>query len=239
MAARSGRPPRLWARARVDALLHEMDLDGEREDYIAEIIRLSQKYKFVTPYTAFLAAPRALLRPRLIQPGDPVIRVKTDEAITSVFAVLPFGETLPLKFLPAEGVWEGRFLAPAWMPDGTYHCRLLMSDRQGNGYQEEKSFVIDSHAPKLKISVASPTVRAGDEVLVRVAADSDTARLVARMYGAQPAQLFWSDKEKTNVGRLRVPRGLAAGRYMLTVSAEDFAHNQSSAEAQIEVLAHF
>ena len=234
-----GHLPRLWARARVDALLHEMDLDGEREDYIAEIIRLSQKYKFVTPYTAFLAAPRALLRPRLIQPGDPVIRVKTDEAITSVFAVLPFGETLPLKFLPAEGVWEGRFLAPAWMPDGTYHCRLLMSDRQGNGYQEEKSFVIDSHAPKLKISVASPTVRAGDEVLVRVAADSDTARLVARMYGAQPAQLFWSDKEKTNVGRLRVPRGLAAGRYMLTVSAEDFAHNQSSAEAQIEVLGHF
>ena len=26
--------PRLWARARVDALLREMDLNGEREDYI-------------------------------------------------------------------------------------------------------------------------------------------------------------------------------------------------------------
>ncbi|MCA1592094.1 MAG: VIT and VWA domain-containing protein [Acidobacteria bacterium] len=89
--------PRLWARARVDALLNEMNLSGEREDFIAEIIRLSQKYKFVTPYTAFLAAPRALLRPRLIQPGDPVIRVRTDESVKSVFAVLPFGETLPLK----------------------------------------------------------------------------------------------------------------------------------------------
>ena len=54
--------PRVWARARVDALLYEMNLNGEREDYIAEIIRLSQKYKFVTPYTAFLAAPRSLLR---------------------------------------------------------------------------------------------------------------------------------------------------------------------------------
>src|SRR5205085_11104928 len=73
--------PRLWARARVDALLYEMNLNGEREDYIAEIIRLSQKYKFVTPYTAFLAAPRALLRPRVIQPGDPVIRIKTDASI--------------------------------------------------------------------------------------------------------------------------------------------------------------
>src|SRR2546423_9658456 len=111
--------PRVWARARVDALLREMDLNGEREDYINEVIRLSQKYKFVTPYTAFIAAPRALLRPRLIQPGDPVIRVKTDASVRSVFAVLPFGETLPLKFLPAAGVWEGRFLAPAWMPDGS------------------------------------------------------------------------------------------------------------------------
>jgi Ca-activated chloride channel family protein len=228
--------PRLWARARVDALLHEMDTNGEREDYIAEIIRLSEKYKFVTPYTAFIAAPRALLRPRLIQPGDPVLRVKTDASIASVFAVLPFGETLPLKFLPAEGVWEVRFFAPAWMPDGTYRCRLLLTDKNGNGYQEEKSFVIDSHAPKLTPKIESPAVRAGEDVLLRVDADSDTARLVARMYGAQPVQLFWSTREQTNMGKLRVPPGLAAGRYTVTISAEDFAHNQSSAEIQIEVL---
>ncbi|HZS08362.1 MAG TPA: VIT and VWA domain-containing protein [Blastocatellia bacterium] len=228
--------PRLWARARVDALLYEMNLDGEREDYIAEIIRLSQKYKFVTPYTAFLAAPRALLRPRVIQPGDPVIRVRTDASITSIFAVLPFGETLPLKFLPAERVWEVRFLAPPSLPDGTYRCRLLMTDRDGHGYQEEKSFVIDSHPPKLKASVQSQSVRSGDELLIRVAADGDTMRLVAKMYGAQPVQLFWSGSDQANVGRLRIPAGLAAGQYTLTISAEDFAHNQSSVEVSIEVL---
>ncbi|HXM36920.1 MAG TPA: VIT and VWA domain-containing protein [Pyrinomonadaceae bacterium] len=231
-----GHLPRLWARARVDALLREMDMNGEREDYIAEIIRLSEKYKFVTPYTAFIAAPRALLRPRLIQPGDPVLRVKTDESIKSVFVVLPFGETLPLKFLSGEGVWEVRFLAPAWMPDGSYRCRLLLTDKNGNGYQEEKSFVIDSHAPKLKAQVDSQIVRAGDELLIRCGADSDTDRLVAKMYGAQPVQLFWSSREQTNVGRLRVPAGLAAGKYTVVISAEDFAHNQSSAEIQIEVL---
>ena len=228
--------PRLWARARVDALLREMDTNGEREDYIAEIIRLSEKYKFVTPYTAFIAAPRALLRPRLIQPGDPVLRVKTDGSIVSVFAVLPFGETLPLKFLPSQGVWEVRFFAPAWTPDGTYRCRVLLTDKDGNGYQEEKSFVIDSHAPKLTPKIESQAVRAGDDVLLRVDADSDTARLVARMYGVQPVQLFWSSKEQTNMGKLRVPTGLAAGRYTVTISAEDFAHNQSSAEIQIEIL---
>jgi Ca-activated chloride channel family protein len=213
-----------------------MNLNGEREDYIAEIIRLSQKYRFVTPYTAFLAAPRALLRPRLIQPGDPVIRVKTDPSIKSVFAVLPYGETLPLKFLQSEGVWEGRFFAPAWMPDGAYKCRLLLTDRNGNGYEEEKSFVVDSHAPRLKVRLAAETVRAGSHIQLRVDADRDTARLVAKFYGAQPAQLFWSAQEKTNTGRLHVPAGLAAGQYTLTVTAEDFAHNQSTTEVRVEVI---
>ncbi len=229
--------PRVWARARVDALLQAMNVDGEREDYIAEIIRLSEKYKFVTPYTAFIAAPRALLRPRFIQPGDPVIRVKTDESIKEVFAVLPFGETLPLKFLEKEGVWETRFLAPAWMPDGTYKCRLLLTDKNNNGYQEEKTFVVDSHAPKIKINLPSPTVKAGDEITLKVSADSDTARLVAKFYGAKPVQLFWSNAEKANVGKLRVPESLSAGKYVLTVTAEDFAHNQTSEEVNVEVLA--
>jgi Ca-activated chloride channel homolog len=228
--------PRLWARARIDWLVKEMDLTGEREDFITEIVALSQKYRLVSPYTAFIAAPRALLRPRLIQPGDPVIRVKTDESITQVFAVLPFGETLPLRFLASEGVWETRFLAPAWMADGTYHCRLLLTDRDGNGFEETKSFVVDSSAPNLRISLPKTTFQGGEEIELRVAADRDTAKLTAKFYGAKPVQLFWSAAEKTNLGKLLVPANIASGQYVLTVSAEDFAHNQSSEEIRIEVI---
>jgi Ca-activated chloride channel family protein len=228
--------PRVWARARVDALLREMDLNGEREDYISEIIQLSEKYRFVTPYTAFIAAPRALLRPRLIQPGDPVLRVKTDKSINSVFAVFPFGETLPLTFLKSEGVWEVRFFAPAWLPDGTYRCRLLMTDKNGAAYHETKSFVIDSHAPKVKVKLANAMVRAGDDLVLRVGADSDTVRLFARIYGSQPARLSWSAQEQTNVGKLRIAAGLATGRYTITVLAEDSAHNQSTVEIPIDVI---
>ncbi|MDQ6788338.1 MAG: VIT and VWA domain-containing protein [Acidobacteriota bacterium] len=228
--------PRVWARARVNALAAAMNRDGEREDYIAEIIRLSEKYKFVTDYTAFIAAPRALLRPRLIQPGDPVIRVKTDESVREVFAVLPFGEALPLKFLESEGVWETRFLAPVWMADGTYKCRLLLIDKNGDGYQEEKTFVVDSRAPKVKVSLDKQTFRAGEEINLKVSADSDTNRLIAKFYGAKPVQIFWSNEAKTNVGKLRIPDGLASGKYVLSVSAEDFAHNQTNEEMQIEVL---
>lgn len=228
--------PRVWARARVNALLQAMNRDGEREDYIAEIIRLSEKYKFVTPYTAFIAAPRALLRPRLIQPGDPVIRVKTDESVKEVFAVLPFGETLPLKFLETEKVWETRFLAPVWMADGTYKCRLLLTDKNGVGYSEEKTFVVDSRAPKVKINLDRKTFQAGEILNLKVSADSDTNRLFARIYGTNAVQLFWSNQEKSNVGKLRIPENLASGKYVLTVTAEDFAHNQATEELQIEVL---
>ncbi|MDQ2746725.1 MAG: VWA domain-containing protein [Acidobacteriota bacterium] len=228
--------PRVWARAKVDALLDLMNRDGEREDLIAEIIRLSEKYKFVTPYTAFLAAPRALLRPRLIQPGDPVIRVKTDESVTTVFAVLPFGETLPLKFSDTEKVWETRFLAPVWMNDGTYQCRLLLTDKNGNGYQENKTFVVDSRAPKVTIKLEKQSFKAGDEITVRVSADRDTMRLNAKFYGAKPAQIVWSNAEKTNIGKLKIPAELASGTYDLTVTAEDFAHNQTTEQVRVEVL---
>lgn len=228
--------PRLWAKARVNSLLQVMNLNGERKDYIAEIIRLSTKYKLVTPYTAFIAAPRALLRPRLIQPGDPVIRLKTDSSITQVFAVLPFGETLPLKFLANEGVWETRFLAPANMADGVYSCRILLTDNQGNGYQEEKTFVVDSHAPKVKIKLEKLVFQPDEEVLLKVSADKDTTKLIGKLYGAKPVQLFWSAQDKANVGKMLIPKSLIAGKYTLTVTAEDSAHNLSATEIEVEVL---
>jgi Ca-activated chloride channel family protein len=122
------------------------------------------------------------------------------------------------------------------MPDGTYACRLLLTDKDGNGAEERKTFVVDSHASKLAINLPRQTVHAGDEILVKVSADGDTARLVAKLYGAAPAELFWSNAEKANVGRIRVPANLTAGKYVLTVTAEDFAHNQSTAEINVEVL---
>ena len=85
--------PRLWAQARVNALLEQIARDGETRAAIEEIIRLSRQYKFVTPYTSFLAVPRSLLRPRIIRPGDPVLRIHTDPSITSVIALFPFGLT--------------------------------------------------------------------------------------------------------------------------------------------------
>ncbi len=227
--------PRMWARARVDALLRQIALEGETKEAVDEIIALSKKYKFVTPYTSFLAAPRSLLRPRVIRPGDPVLKVRADASINEVTAVFPFGMVKRLEYLKDEDVWETRFIAPREMTDGVYYCRLILVDRQGRAYQEEKSFVIDSRPPRLQPSLSQTRVRAGEEIAITVRADSDTRRIAARIFGGSPVAIVWDAKAKANVGQLRIPAGLPSGTYTIQVTAEDFAHNLSVTEIMIEV----
>lgn len=227
---------RLWARARVDALLRQIALTGETREAIDEIIALSKKHKFVTPYTSFLAAPRSLLRPRVIRPGDPVLRVRADESIKEVTAVFPFGLTKQMVYLKGEDVWQTRFIAPREMADGVYRCRLILVDDKGRAFQEEKSFVIDSRPPRLQAETAQPRVRAGEDLAITVRADADTRRIAARIFGALPVPVVWDGKAKANVGYLRIPAGLPAGTYTIQVTAEDFAHNSSATEITIEVV---
>jgi Ca-activated chloride channel family protein len=228
--------PRLWARARVDALLEKIERDGEDQATIDEIIRLARKYKFVTPYTSFLAVPRALLRPRVIRPGDPILRVKTDESIVSVIAVFPFGLVQPLRHLSSEDVWQTRFLAPADMQDGTYTVRLILRDQAGRTYRESKTFLIASKPPVVQVKVDRKRYQRGDSIAMKVSASETTRSLVARIDGAVPVPLRWDSKSGTNTGALMIPEQMIPGTYKLTVTAEDIAHNIGTQEVQIEVL---
>jgi Ca-activated chloride channel family protein len=228
--------PRLWARARVDALLEKIEREGEDKATIDEIIRLARKYKFVTPYTSFLAVPRALLRPRVIRPGDPVLRVKTDPSIISVVALFPFGLVKTLRYLPDEDTWQTRFLAPAEMNDGTYRVRLVLRDKTGHVYRESKSFVILSKPPVVRVRLERAQFRRGETVALRASASASTRTVVARMTGASPVYLRWNQQAGANTGDLVIPDYLPAGKYTLTVTAEDIAHNIGSQEVAIEVL---
>jgi Ca-activated chloride channel family protein len=228
--------PRTWAKARVDALLAKIEREGEDRASVDEIIRLARKYKFVTPYTSFLAAPRALLRPRVIRPGDPVIRVKTDPSITSVVALFPFGLIKTLRYLPGEDMWQTRFLAPKDMSDGTYVVRLILRDREGHVYRESKTFVIVTQPPVVRVHLDKKQFRRGEPIPLRVSASARTRTVLARLYGAEPAYLAWNQDAGANTGNLLVPADLPAGSYTLTVTAEDIAHNIGSQEVTIEVL---
>ena len=228
--------PRLWARARVDALLEKIEREGEDAASIEEIIRLSRQYKFVTPYTSFLAAPRALLRPRVIRPGDPVIRVKTDPAIVSVVALFPFGLVKKLRYLPDEDTWQTRFLVPTDLQDGTYPVRLVMRDRSGQTYRESKTFVIASKSPTVQIKLPKTRYRRGELLGLKVAASQNTRTLVARLEGVAPVSLRWDAKAGANTGELFIPDQMIPGTYHLTVTAEDIAHNMGSQGVDIEIV---
>jgi Ca-activated chloride channel family protein len=238
--------PRIWAQARVNALLAEIDSNGESEAAIDEIIRLSRRYKFVTPYTSFLAVPRSLLRPRVIRPGDPVLRVRTDPAITSVIALFPFGLTKPLRHLASEDLqapgdqanrlWETRFLAPPDMKDGTYIVRLLLRDTHGNTYTEAKTFVIASTPPTVKLQLARNSAHRGEAIEIRAAASASTRTLTAHIDGVASTLLRWNPRAQINTGILTIPNDLPVGRYTLTVTAEDIAHNLGSQEVSLDVV---
>jgi Ca-activated chloride channel family protein len=230
--------PRLWARARVDALLEKIERDGEDQATIDEIIRLARQYKFVTPYTSFLAVPRALLRPRVIRPGDPVLRVKTDESITSVIALFPFGLVQPLRYLSSEDIWQTRFLAPTDMQDGTYTVRLILRDKVGHTYRESKTFVIASKPPVVQVKLDRKRFQRGETIALKVSASESTRTLVARMEdaGAIPVALRWDAHAAANTGTLTIPDQTIPGTYKLTITAEDIAHNIGTQEVQIEVL---
>jgi Ca-activated chloride channel family protein len=227
---------RIWARARVDALLAKIERDGEDRDSIDEIIRWSKQFKFVTPYTSFLAAPRSLLRPRVIRPGDPVLRVRTDESIVSVTALFPFGLVKPLRYLPDEDMWQTRFLAPKDTPDGSHEVRLVLRDKQGRVYRESKTFLIASRPPTVKARLDKTTFRRGERVDLKVSATETTRTLTARMYGVAPVSLRWNERAGYNTGAFVIPADLPAGEYALRLTAEDFAHNIGVEEVRLAVV---
>ncbi len=225
---------RLWAEKRVDYLLKKIRFEGEEKEWITEIIALAKQFKFVTPYTSFLAAPRSILRPRVIKPGDPVLKVKADENITEVVAIFPFGLTKKMAYIEEKGIFMARFLVPSDVKDGEYSCRLLLKDNAGNVYKEKKTYVVDNSPPVIKV-VIPKEVLPGDIVKVMVYADSDTKLLNAKFPYSRLVRLKYDANEKASIGYLKIDDKIDAGSYNLKITATDFAHNSSTKEIVIRV----
>jgi Ca-activated chloride channel family protein len=225
--------PRRWARARVDDLLARIEAEGEKREWIEEIIALSKRYKFITPYTAFLAAPRSLLRPRRIQPGDPVLRVECDEGTRAATALFPFGLKLDLVRRPATNVWEGRFLVPEGFRDGRYAVRILLHDSSGARISETKHFILDGKAPEIRPELPA-FARPGDLVQIKAHTDEDVVFLSARLGDGAPVPLRWDPIAKCSIGLMRVPEGPPGSREII-FEAVDGAKNRGFARAALEV----
>jgi Ca-activated chloride channel family protein len=102
-------------------------------------------------------------------------------------------------------------------------------------FREAKTFVIASHPPMVRVKLDKSRYHRGEPVRLRVSASETTRTITARLYGARPVYLRWNPDMSSNMGELVIPSHLAPGKYALTVTAEDFAHNIGSQEVSIEV----
>ncbi len=170
---------RLWATGRVDFLLRKIAQQGEKDEWINEIIALSKKYTFVTPYTAFLAAPRAVLRPRVIQPADPKLVIDAPTAVR-VVVELPWGEQIIAQKNEHTKMWEARFLVPQDVTDGEYRCVLTITDKSGAQWQQNQTFVVDTKPPEITAEVKPDKAYPGEEIILKVFAPQDTRTIMAK-----------------------------------------------------------
>jgi len=151
-------------------------------------------------------------------------------------ALFPFGLVQKLRYLSGEDIWQTRFLAPDNMQDGTYTVRLILRDRQGRAYRESKTFVIASKPPVVQVKLDRQRFQRGEIMNLKVSASHSTRTLFARLEGAAPVGLKWDPHAGANTGELPIPEQMVPGTYILTVTAEDIAHNIGTEEVRIEVL---
>jgi Ca-activated chloride channel family protein len=172
---------RLWAGMRVEDLLEEIALSGERPELKNEAVELALAYGLVTPYTSFLALPEreltdetrdvvatarerrarilaahpdaVALSRQIMPPGDPILRVRAPRDARQVTALFPFGLVLDLAYDPGSEQWLTRFLVPNTVADGTYEVEVVIIERDGTTRIDHVPFEIDSRAPDFEVNV--------------------------------------------------------------------------------------
>jgi Ca-activated chloride channel family protein len=79
--------PRMWASAKINSLLGQIALYGERAELVNAVKALGIKYSIVTPYTSLLA----------IEPPTPVLRIIEDKTARAPLALTLVNMTNPVR----------------------------------------------------------------------------------------------------------------------------------------------
>ncbi len=252
---------RLWAQRRIDFLLAQSRLTGEREEARAEVIALSEQFQILTPYTSLVAVkPTAVasISPQRVKPGDPIIHVRAPQDARAVTVRLPFGETKRARWDDEVGAWAVRFLVPPGTADGSYPISVEVEQADGRKETLALRVSIDTHAPALAVSLpktrpgalltlSAQAVVAPGEVFRAVAfredryeavkALFDVRRVTARLWDGREVALKLAPGGLGFKGQAELNSSLAPGLYPVVITAQDFAGNTSRSEAQLEVVA--
>jgi uncharacterized protein YegL len=252
---------RLWAQRRIDYLMSQIRLHGERDELRTEVIALSEQFQILTSYTSLVVAPPeavASISPQRVRPGDPVIRVPAPKNARAVKVSLPFGEVLNARWDEDAQAWTIRFLVPGGVADGSYPIRVDVEHSDGRRELLALRISIDTQAPALAVEAGS--VRPGQLLMMRARASIgatevlgalarrsdpneavkslfDVKRVTARLWDGREVPLTLASGGLGFTARVETNGDLAPGRYPVVFTAQDFAGNTSRAQTEVEVMA--
>ncbi len=252
---------RLWAQKRIDFLMSQNRLHGEREEARKEIIALSTRHQILTAYTSMVAvrndsARVAAVSPSRVKPGDPVVYVRAPKDAERVTVTLPWGKPKRARWDDEAQAWSVRFLVPPGTADGAYPISVEIRGADGEQQQLALEIAIDTAAPAIAARI--PSVRAGQPLALRAWAvispgevlraftsreDGygafkslfDIRRVTARLWDGREVPL---ELEPGGLGFRALAdtnAALAPGSYEVVFTAQDFAGNDARTVARVEV----
>jgi len=255
---------RIWAKRRVEYLLTEIRLHGEKKEYKDEVISLSKEYMFMTPYTSFIAKEEkppqvAKLVPSRIKPGDPEIYINAPESARSVVIIFPFGLTKNCVYDRGSGLWMTRFLISTETPDGVYKVLVIVTLEDGTQKRHYLRYTVDRKAPVLEVK-APRTVRAGELINVRARPVITIHELFDTAKSNGMGEITEAVKSKIDVkdvvvvldgkyigeleldygnigwrGEMEIPHDTSAGPHTLEFISTDWANNKHVRSMEIMV----
>lgn len=253
----------LWARAMITMWDDEETVSpGARKE---EITLTALTHHLMSKYTSFVAVDKEVVRPqtaplipiaqriplpegvsrnalgdlsrREIPPGDPIIQVTAPADAVSVTAFFPFGLVKPLTYDDGRGLWRGRFLVPAGIPDGYYKIVIAVETVDEEVFYRNEVYHLDSKAEEFICNLKKVRVQAGKGFTLKVdsieAADEVYAHskdLGIFRVALEPVD---GDKRVDWSKWLKVAKDTTAKVYTLQVVMRDGAGNR--VEQQIEV----
>ena len=256
---------RMWAKRRSDHLLADIRMYGETPEAKDEIIALSTRYQFATPYTSLVAHadPRvASLTPARIKPGDPVLAIPAPSDSVAVTAFLPFGEVKDLVYDTDSQLWLTRFLVPRSAVDGVYWIHIVATDRRGRSEWFKLAYTVDTLAPVMQVDLNDDLVAVGGSIDIsarpvigflelgtemvralgrdaaaRAKAFVDVKTVIARLAGTDHEVVLRSAPGGPPGwhGSIDLPLSTRSGTYTLEVTATDVAGNKHTVTHDIYV----
>jgi Ca-activated chloride channel family protein len=175
-----------------------------------------------------------------IPPGDPFIEVVAPSDALRVTAFFPFGLVKDLTYDEGRGLWRGRFLVPAGIPDGIYKIVIAIETKEGEILYRQEVYHLDSKAENFVCNFKKVRVKAGRGILLKVdsieTADEVYAHSEALGIIRESLEPIDGDKRVDWSKWLKVDRDVEAGIYDLLVAVRDAAGNRLEQTIQIEVI---